>query len=196
MSALLIWFTTALLYLVFWTWYVGFKGKLSQPEVDDFVQDFERRGATEKQLKNLRHFLEHDDGKEWFMVNAMTLKDPEAESFKLLDKYVRAFMSGVVRRASHPIFISRALASNIENHNCDRADHWTVAAIIRYRSRRDGAHIMLDTLGSEHHDFKLQALDKTFGFPSTAVKLVVSPRVMVALVMILVATFCHLGLVV
>ena len=124
----------------------GFKGKLSVTEVDRFMQDFEGRGATQQQLENLRYFLEHDDGKEWFMVNAMTLKHPEAKSFKLLDQYVRAFMSGVDSRAGHPMFISRALAAILKIITVIEADHWTIAAIIRYRSRRDGAYIMLDTL--------------------------------------------------
>ena len=195
MVALIIWVTAVLLYLVFWAWYVGFKGKLSPSEVENYIENFSDRGASEQQLKNLRYFLESDDGKEWFMVNAMTLKHPEAKSFKLLDLYVRAFMSGLVKRAGHPIFISRALADNVENHNCEEADHWTIAAIIRYRSRRDGAYIMLDTLGSEHHDFKLKALEKTFAFPSKAVNTFVSPRVIVALLITLMAAFSHLAFV-
>ena len=72
MIAATIWFTAALLYLVFWAWYVGFKGKLSPSEVENYIKDFSDRGASAQQLQNLRYFLEHDDGKEWFMVNAMT----------------------------------------------------------------------------------------------------------------------------
>ena len=193
MIAATIWFTAALLYLVFWAWYVGFKGKLSPSEVENYIKDFSDRGASAQQLQNLRYFLEHDDGKEWFMVNAMTLKDPKAKSFELLDQYVRTFMSGVVKRAGHPMFISRALAANIENHNCDQADDWTIAAIIRYRSRRDSVRIFLDTLHSDHHNLKLQALDKTFAFPSAPVNVVGSPKLLVALILALLASLCPLG---
>lgn len=196
MSAIVIWSTAGFLYILFWVWYVGLRGRLSQAEVDSYVQRFAERGCSESELDNIRHFFEGDDGKEWFMVNALTLKNPKAKSAQLLGQYTRAFMPGLFKRAGHPLFTSRAAAANIENLHCDQADHWTVAAIVRYRSRRDGAQILLNTFGSEHHGMKLDALEKTFGFPSTPVMLIGSPKVIVALVLALIAALCHIGLVV
>jgi hypothetical protein len=38
---------------------------------------------------------------------------------------------------------------------------------MRYRSRRDLGEMLLDTVGTEHHRFKLAALEKTVAFPAT-----------------------------
>lgn len=195
MSATVLWSMAGLLYGLFWVWYVGLKGRLSQAEVDAYLQSFADRGVSQPELDNLRYFLEGDDGKEWFMVNVLSLKKPKAESAQLLNRYIRAFMPGQLKRAGHPIFTSRAVAKNIENHHCDEADNWTIAALMRYRSRRDGAEILLNTFGSDHHGLKLAALDKTFGFPAVPVMSVGSPKVIVALALALVAALLHIGLV-
>ena len=178
---MLIWIVVAVLYGVFWLWYSGTKGKLSQTEVESYMQQFESRGVNTDNLANLRHFLEKDDGREWFMINLLELKSPKRESSKLLQRYTKTFMAGMLRRAGHPFFVAIAAAKNIENLNCDDADNWSSTGIVRYRSRRDCAETLLDTFGSDHHADKLASLTKTLAFPATANLLMGSPRVIVAM---------------
>ena len=181
MDIMLIWIVVAVLYGVFWLWYSGTKGKLSQTEVESYMQQFESRGVNTDNLANLRHFLEKDDGREWFMINLLELKSPKRESSKLLQRYTKTFMAGMFRRAGHPFFVAIAAAKNIENLNCDDADNWSSTGIVRYRSRRDCAETLLDTFGSDHHADKLASLTKTLAFPATANVLMGSPRVLVAM---------------
>lgn len=181
MDIMLIWIVIAVLYGVFWLWYSGTKGKLSQTEVESYMQQFESRGVNTDNLANLRHFLEKDDGREWFMINLLELKSPKRESSKLLQRYTKTFMAGMLRRAGHPFFVAIAAAKNIENLNCDDADNWSSTGIVRYRSRRDCAETLLDTFGSDHHADKLASLTKTLAFPATANLLMGSPRVIVAM---------------
>ena len=181
MDIMLIWIVMAVLYAVFWLWYSGIKGKLSQAEVEYYMQQFESKGVNADNLSNLRHFLEKDDGREWFMINLLELKSPKRESSKLLQRYTKTFMAGMFRRAGHPFFVAIAAAKNIENLNCDEADNWSSTGIVRYRSRRDCAETLLDTFGSDHHADKLASLTKTLAFPATANLLMGSPRVIVAM---------------
>ena len=181
MDITLIWIVVAVLYAVFWLWYSGTKGKLSQTEVESYMQQFESKGVNTDNLANLRHFLEKDDGREWFMINLLELKSPKRESSKLLQRYTKTFMAGMFRRAGHPFFVAIAAAKNIENLNCDDADNWSSTGIVRYRSRRDCAETLLDTFGSDHHADKLASLTKTLAFPATANLLIGSPRVLVAM---------------
>ena len=181
MDITIIWIVMAVLYTVFWLWYSGIKGKLSQAEVEYYMQQFESKGVNADNLSNLRHFLEKDDGREWFMINLLELKSPKRESSKLLQRYTKTFMAGMFRRAGHPFFVAIAAAKNIENLNCDDADNWTSTGIVRYRSRRDCAETLLDTFGSDHHADKLASLTKTLAFPATANVRMGSPRVLVAM---------------
>ena len=181
MDITLIWIVVAVLYAVFWLWYSGTKGKLSQTEVESYMQQFESKGVNTDNLANLRHFLEKDDGREWFMINLLELKSPKRDSSKLLQRYTKTFMAGMFRRAGHPFFVAIAAAKNIENLNCDDADNWSSTGIVRYRSRRDCAETLLDTFGSDHHADKLASLTKTLAFPATANLLMGSPRVLVAM---------------
>ena len=79
-SATGIWSAAALLYVIFWAWYMGFKGKLSEAEVEQYIQRFEEAGISGGKLTNLRNFLAKDDGREWFMINLLELKSPKRES--------------------------------------------------------------------------------------------------------------------
>lgn len=186
-SVIGIWSTVALVYAIFWVWYVGLKGKLSQAEVEAYMRRFDARGMPVDKLENLHQFLAKDDGREWFMINLLELKSPKRESAKLLHSYSKIFMAGMFKRAGHPFFMANAQAKNIENLHCDQADNWTIAGFVRYRSRRDCAETLLDTFGSDHHADKLAALEKTLAFPATSRLLIGSPRVLVALVLALIA---------
>ena len=187
------WGASALIYAIFWVWYVGLKGKLSETEVEQYMQRFEAAGLPADKLENLHQFLAKDDGREWFMINLLELKSPKRESAKLLQSYTKTFMAGMYKRAGHPFFVANAKAKNIENLHCEQADNWTSTGIVRYRSRRDCAETLLDTFGSEHHGDKLASLEKTFAFPATTSLLMGSPRVLVAMGLALIAALIQIA---
>lgn len=191
-SAVGIWSAVALVYAIFWAWYVGLKGKLSQAEVEQYMQRFEASRMPADKLDNLHKFLAKDDGREWFMINLLELKSPKRESAKLLQSYSKTFMAGMFKRGGHPFFIANARAKNIENLHCDQADNWTSTGIVRYRSRRDCAETLLDTFGSDHHADKLASLEKTLAFPATTSLLMGSPRVLVAMGLALIAALTQI----
>lgn len=191
---IVIWIIALSLYALFWLWYCGVKGRLSKHEVEIFISSFEAKGLSESALLNIREFLEQDDGREFFMVNLLEIKSPKRESQKLLMGYFKKFMSGMIPRGGHPLFLAQAAAKNIENLNCEHADDWSSVGIIRYRSRRDFAQIVLNTFGSEHHADKLSSLEKTLAFPSTTTLLFGSPKIIIALVLGLAAAVTQVWL--
>lgn len=193
-TATSIWGAAALIYGVFWAWYVGLKGKLSATEVEQYLLRFDALGVAPDRLENLHYFMANDDGREWFMVNLLELKSPKRESAKLLQSYSKIFLGGLLKRAGHPFFVANAQARNIENLHCEHADNWTSTGIIRYRSRRDLAEALLNTFGSDHHADKLASLEKTLAFPATASMLMGSPRVLVALGLALVAALTQIAI--
>ncbi|MBL6893777.1 MAG: hypothetical protein ISR26_02135 [Porticoccaceae bacterium] len=191
---IVIWIIALSLYALFWLWYCGVKGRLSKHEVEIFISSFEAKGLSESALLNIREFLEQDDGREFFMVNLLQIKSPKRESQKLLMGYFKKFMSGMIPRGGHPLFLAKAAARNIENLNCEHADNWSSVGIIRYRSRRDFAQIVLNTFGSEHHADKLLSLKKTLAFPSTTTFFFGSPKIIIALVLGLAAAVTQVWL--
>lgn len=191
---IVIWIIALSLYALFWLWYCGVKGRLSKHEVEIFISSFEAKGLSESALLNIREFLEQDDGREFFMVNLLEIKSPRRESQKLLMGYFKKFMSGMIPRGGHPLFLAKAAAKNIENLNCEHADDWSSVGIIRYRSRRDFAQIVLKTFGSEHHSDKLLSLKKTLAFPSTTTLFFGSPKIIIALVLGLAAAVTQVWL--
>ena len=191
---IVIWIIALSLYALFWLWYCGVKGRLSKHEVEVFISSFKAKGLSERSLSNIREFLEQDDGQEFFMVNLLEIKSPKRESQELLMDYFKKFMSGMIPRAGHPLFLAKAAATNIENLNCEHADNWSSAGIIRYRSRRDFAQTVLKTFGSEHHADKLLSLEKTLAFPSTTTLLFGSPKIIIALALGLAASVTQVWL--
>jgi len=195
MTTLTIWGSAIAAYAVFWSWYVGFRPKITPAEAAETMQLFERRGSfTEKQKEHLRRFLENDDGKDFVMVNLVDLKHPRSESRKELAHYQKIFLGGLLRKAGHPVFTAIASSGNIENVSCDHADNWSAAGMIRYRSRRDLMEMLRDTIGSDHHARKLAAMEKTFAFPASNWFIVGGPRVVVALAIALIAALVQLGI--
>jgi hypothetical protein len=196
MTTYVIWAVAATVYAIFWCWYVGFRNKITPREVEDIMQLFEfHQFGTQSQREHLRRFLANDDGKDFVMVNLLHLKAPLAESRKKLDTYQKIFLGALLRRAGHPVMVARAASGNVENVACDHMDHWGAAGLIRYRSRRDLMEILPATVGSAHHNLKLEALEKTFAFPASPWFMFGGPRVVVALLVALLAALVQLALV-
>ncbi len=183
------------LYGVFWSWYVGFGRKMSPDEIERVVLRLAAAGLAPERIAQLRRFLEQDDGRDFVMVNAIDFKPPERESRVLFARYGAAFRGPLLRRAGHPLIMGRAAASNLENVNCEAADGWSMAALVRYRSRADFAEIAMLFAGSENHQWKLDAMAKTFAFPAAPWFVLGGPRWVVGLVLGLTAALVHIAVV-
>lgn len=193
MTPFSIWLVALLLYGIFWSWYVGFRRRITPAEVDEVLDLIASKGdVTEAQLSHLRRFFERDDGRDFVMVNLLDLKRPARESRKKLDHYQKIFLGNLLKRAGHPILIANAASGNIENVACDDVDNWMAAGLIRYRSRRDLMEVLPDTVGSEHHNLKLESLERTFAFPAAPWMVMGGPRWIVALALALTAALLHI----
>ena len=193
MSAVMIWIIAVLAYVVFWLWYVGFQKKITPQEVETCMRVFDHDDSwTLNQMEHLRSLLLADDGKDFVMVNLLHLKSPKKESLEKLNTYQKIFLGSLLRKAGHPVMIARAASGNVENVACDHADDWSVAGMIRYRSRRDLMNILPATIGSEHHGLKLESLEKTFAFPASPWFMFGGPRIVVALGIALLASVLHI----
>ena len=195
MSAAMIWTIAALAYAAFWLWYVGFQKKITPQEVAATMCIFKHDDTwTATQKEHLRSFLLADDGKDFVMVNLLHLKSPKKKSLEKLNTYQKIFLGSLLRKAGHPVMIARAASGNIENVDCDHADDWSAAVMIRYRSRRDLMNILPATIGSKHHGLKLESLEKTFAFPASPWFMFGGPRIVVALGIALLASLMHVTL--
>jgi hypothetical protein len=188
--------TALAVYALFWSWYVGFGRKMSADEIDRVMQQLAGGPEmTPDRLANIRRFFEQDDGQDFVMVNAIHFRKPEKESRALFARYGAAFRGPLLKRAGHPLIMGRAAASNLENVKCDMADHWSMAALVRYRSRADFAEMAMLFVGSQNHQWKLDAMEKTFAFPAAPWFLLAGPRWVVALAVALCAALVHIAVV-
>ncbi len=193
MSPTLLWLIALLTYALFYCWYVGFRSRVTPAEVEETMAILDAGLVDETRKSHLRHFLANDDGKDFVMVNLLELAKPRKESSKNLNAYQKIFLGQLLRAAGHPILIARAASGNVENVACQEFDNWTAAGMVRYRSRRDLMEILPATIGSEHHELKLSALDKTFAFPASPWFVVGGPKLLVPLLIALIAAVTQLS---
>ncbi len=198
MVSLIIIATTVFLYALFWIWYSGFGRKASPELIEKALAAISQQGgswSSDTHRHNLRELLEKDDGKEFIMVNLLTFKRPRRESFKLLGRYYSVFGKSLLKRAGHPIFQANAASGKIEFLGIPADEEWDLVALMRYRSRSDFAEMVIETADSEHHNFKLAALDRTIAFPATPRSWIGSPKILVALILALLASLLHIALI-
>ena len=193
MSPTLLWLIALLTYALFYCWYVGFRSRVTPAEVEETMAILDAGLVDETRKSHLRHFLANDDGKDFVMVNLLELAKPRKESSKNLNAYQKIFLGQLLRKAGHPILIARAASGNVENVACQEFDNWTAAGMVRYRSRRDLMEILPATIGSEHHELKLSALDKTYAFPASPWFVVGGPKLLVPLLIALIAAVTQLS---
>ena len=193
MAPTLIWLIALLTYALFYCWYIGFRSRVTPAEIERTMAILDAGLVDETRKSHLRHFLANDDGKDFVMVNLLELAKPRKESSKNLNAYQKIFLGQLLRAAGHPILIARAASGNVENVACQEFDNWTAAGMVRYRSRRDLMEILPATIGSEHHELKLSALDKTYAFPASPWFVVGGPKLLVPLLIALIAAVTQLS---
>lgn len=196
-----LWLAVALSYGAFWFWYTPLGGPLTAAEIERFNTALERRDSDDERLASLRRFMTEDTGEQFFMVNLLDLANPvpplpatgpDASAQSLLDHYMEHMFPELARRASHPVFVGRAVAGPLDLVGIDDASPWSRAALMRYRSRRDMLEIATDPAFAERHEYKVAALARTVAFPVEADLYLSDPRALLGLVMLLLAALADL----
>ena len=201
MSPSRIWIVLALLYALFFGWYTSFGGPLDAEEVEEFIGVMRENGIEADQLARWRHFLETDTGDDFVMFNAIDLREtplqiegvaPGETSAEVLSRYTQPFMGRALRSGAHPVFLGSAAAPALDLWGIEGASDWTMAGLIRYRSRRDLME-QARAIGPEGiHDFKTAAMEKTIAFPVDPFLQLGDPRLVLGLALAIIGLCFHL----
>ena len=101
MTSLLIFGTAIVLYALFWLWYVGLGRKINPAllaEVEQIMAE-DDGGLTDTHKKNIRHFLENDDGKDFVMVNLLLFKSSSERVPRETGNYRKVFLGALLRKS-------------------------------------------------------------------------------------------------
>ena len=186
------WVTLLSIWLAFFGWYTSFEGPLTDEEIAMILASAEARDAAPRDLERMRRFLESDTGDDFVMINLIEMNDPpprmegvpeDATAQDLMDRYMAHMYPELFARASHPVLMGRATAPALDIWGIEGADEWTLAGLMRYRSRRD----MLEVAGSPEfqgpHEFKIAAMNKTIAFPADPWMQLGDPRLVLAMLL-------------
>ena len=167
-----LWLVPLLLYLLFVFWYTDFKGPITDKEINLFVSTLEKRGVDDEILNTWIPFFKNDTGNEFFMVNAIDMRDdpPQAKgngptADEQMAEYMKFMFSQLLKRASHPVMLGDAVHTALDIYGIENAEKWDMAALFRYRNRRVMLELMLDPRAVDSHEFKFAALEKTISYP-------------------------------
>jgi hypothetical protein len=184
------WLVAAFLYALFRLWYDGVAGPLAPAEVDGYVARMTERGFSAERIETIRAFLAADDGRDFVMVNFIAFADapapvgdmqPGESGRAALDRYMAYMTPALLARASHPILGGDTAASAIEAWGVPGAERWSMAGVVRYRSRRDMMQIATDPRFRDAHVYKTAAMEKTIAVPVAPYVIAGGPRLVVAL---------------
>ena len=130
----------ALLYILFVAWYDGWGAeRLSAQETERLTRLALEHGISHDQIAGLERFAREDDGEPFFMLNlnryTYSEGEPSVGAPAAYQRYGRAVLPMLLRRASHPIY-SAELPGYLLSGKLD-GDGWHDVILVRYRSRRD-----------------------------------------------------------
>tara|TARA_B110000003_G_scaffold65582_1_gene66358 strand:+ start:72 stop:716 length:645 start_codon:yes stop_codon:yes gene_type:complete len=178
------WLILGAVYIGFFFWYTDMGGKLSQEEIQIFIKKHEQNiindgvspDSEEFQLRIdfLKKFMEEDNGKQFIMVNNIEMNknpgdvvgaNPGESADQLMSRYMEYMWPNLLKRASHPIFMSNAVYQSMDLVGIEGAETWDQAALMRYKSRRTMMEIVTNPDMMDRHEFKIAALQKTIAYP-------------------------------
>lgn len=199
------WLIAAVLYGCFLLYYDNWRGRLTRDEIDAFMAAAEAQGEGElNDLAVVRKFLEEDDGREFVMVNLVKVPDGVVEdpdtgkptsAENMMRVYSKEFMPRLLRRGGHPALVTRKVGGYVDAWMVDPDPGWTIVGFMRYRSRRDMMKMVVDPAFEDTHKYKILGVAETFSFPSQPfLRLYVTPRVWVFLVLALAAALAQLAM--
>jgi hypothetical protein len=112
----------------------------------------------------------------------------------LLQEYVKQFVGVLLSGGGHPVVAARKVAGYIDAWNAPPDPGWSIAGMMRYRSRRDMMKLATNEKFRKAHPFKHAAVQQTYSFPTQVVaEMVLRPRSAVGLGLAFAASLVHLG---
>jgi hypothetical protein len=200
-SVWIVWMGLGVLYALFFAWYTSCGGPLTDEEIARYVEVLAAKGADPERLALWKHFMETDTGDDFAMLNVIELREtplqvegvePGETSEAVLRRYTTPFLAMAVRSAAHPVLLGRAAAPSLDLWGIEGAERWTNGGLVRYRSRRDLLEQVLYTRDAGVHDFKIAAMEKTIAFPLDPWFQLGDPRLVLALLLLVVGLAWHL----
>jgi hypothetical protein len=194
-------------YAAFLAWYVNWRGPLSKAEIETLVTQMRASNVghgDQDEIPVIRRFLEEDDGREFFMLNVIRLSendvaDPDTGELRpvrqVMAGYTRMFMPALFARGGHPALAARRIGGMVDTWGLKEVPEWSMMGYIRYRSRRDLAHLVCNPRFGGAHAFKFAAMPQTFNFPTRPMIMTLAgPRIWVGLSFALVAAMAQIAL--
>ncbi|HIA95980.1 MAG TPA: hypothetical protein EYO11_03470 [Gammaproteobacteria bacterium] len=201
-----IWISLLVIYAGFFLWYTDIGGKLDKEEIEFFLEKFEENASansadpeTYNSQKNLiKRFMEEDTGRQFLMVNNIDMDDdpedvegaePGESAERLLDRYMEHMYAQLLKRACHPVFAGNAVHPSMDLVGIEGAEIWDQAALMRYKSRRAFMEVVTHPNMGSKHAFKVAAMEKTIAYPVETVIYLSDPRLLLALILIILGLF-------
>ena len=97
--------------------------------------------------------------------------------------------SQLIKRACHPIFAGYVIHPSMDIVGIEGAEIWDQAALMRYKSRRAFMEVVTHPNMLSKHDFKVAALEKTIAYPVETALYLSDPRLLLALILIILGLF-------
>ena len=197
-----LWICVPIVYGLFSLWYFNWQGPITQPEVEQFMAQFaEQEGSSHTHKATLRAFLEQDDGKEFIMLNQVQVYEDDIAhpltgemipGRTLLANYFEPFAWALFLRGGHPVFQARTVGGFIDSWNAEDNLSFSGTAMMRYRSRRDIAELVMDPSFADGHIYKLAAIERTVSYPTQIIMNgSMAPHVWVFAVLMLLASLAQ-----
>lgn len=202
-----VWGVALLGYAAFLAWYVNWRGPLSKAEIETLVTQMRASNVghgDQDEIPVIRRFLEEDDGREFFMLNVIRLSendvaDPDTGEMRpvrqVMAGYTRMFMPALFARGGHPALAARRIGGMVDTWGLKEVPEWSMMGYIRYRSRRDLAHLVCNPRFGGAHAFKFAAMPQTFNFPTRPMIMTLAgPGIWVGLSFALAAAIAQIAL--
>jgi hypothetical protein len=199
----MLWAAAAAVYLGFRLWYDNWRGPIRPGEIDRLMARAEALWpAGLNDLGQIRRFLETDDGREFIMVNLIRVRPGEVaepvtgqvrSGLSLLKAYFAVFAPTLIVNGGLPLLSYRKISGYVDALNVPPDPGWSVAGLMRYRSRRDMMVLATNARFLEAHGLKMAALTHAMAFPARPISsLVAGPRLALGLILALAAALGHL----
>jgi len=199
-----IWTVAIIVCVVFAAWYFNWRGALTAPDVEKYMAQIDSNSMSSEQKEIIQEFLIEDDGKEFVMLNVIKFhggKQPHPVTgeptapLKLMAEYQKQFLGNLFRSAGHPLYVARKNGGYIDTFGLAVAPDYSIASMVRYRSRRDFADAIINTAFSGAHGYKTASIEHTFNFPTQMRRIGVwGPGRIVPLLLIVLAAFAHIAI--
>ena len=200
-----IWLVLGAIYVGFFFWYTDMGGKLTQKEIQGFIEKQEQnilnsgvsRDSEEFRLRIdfIRRFMEEDNGKQFIMVNNIEMNkdlgdvsgaNPSESSDQLLSRYMEHLWPNLLKRASHPVFGGNTIFQSMDLVGIEGAETWDQVALMRYKSRRAFLEIVTHPDMSDRHEFKVAAMKKTIAYPAEPIAFYSDVRIFLGMLILII----------